>query len=293
MKTDKFALKFNPSSQTIYPLQWVQAYYATTNGSKAKLEPLGQSTDLLIQQGEIYDYDFNSYNPQKYKLTALDGTVYIFDDVTGVERITETNGDIITFVFERDTQKRVTKITGSTGHFVSYNYDSNDDLVSVTDIGGNETEFSYDNAHFLTGITDPRGVRVARNEYDNDGRLVAAVDASGNRILYDHDIAGRRTEVTDRLGNTTLYIYDGRGNVLSADALGNITRYSYSQDGRLQSMTNALGIKVENAYNAKSELATVNTFGVKQAEFFYNIFGQTTKITDALGNATNYEQRRW
>ncbi len=96
-KTDKFALKFNPASQAMYPIQWVKAYYETTNGSKSKLEPLGQTTDLLYQQGKIYDYDFNPYNPQKYKLTALDGTVYIFNDATGIEQITNTNGDVITF----------------------------------------------------------------------------------------------------------------------------------------------------------------------------------------------------
>lgn len=322
-KTDKFALKFNPSSQAVYPLQWVQPYYVTTNGSKSKLEPLGQSIDLLIQQGQIYDYDFNPYNPKQYKLTALDGTVYIFDDVTGLEHLTKTNGDVITFtkdsvthsdgksiVFERDAQKRVTKISGPTGHSVSYRYDDREDLVSVTDIGGNETQFSYDDEHFLTDITDPRGVKVARNEYDADGRLVATVDANGKRIVYDHDLDGRRTEVTDRLGNTTLYVYDTRGNLLSVtdgngnktthtydangqlatttDALGNTARYSYSQDGRMLSMTNALGLKVDNSYNTKNELVTVNAFGVKQAEFAYDSFGQIAKTTDALGNTTNY-----
>ena len=52
----------------------------STNGSKSTREPLGQSTDLLIEQGQIYDYDFRPYNPKQYKLTALDGTVYIFDE---------------------------------------------------------------------------------------------------------------------------------------------------------------------------------------------------------------------
>ena len=31
-------------------------------------------------------------------------------------------------------------------------------------------------------IIDPSGVAVARNEYDENGRLVATIDADGNRI---------------------------------------------------------------------------------------------------------------
>ena len=64
---------------------------------------------------------------------------------------------------------------------------------------------------------------------------------------------------------------------------------TYSPDGRLLSMTNALGLKVENAYTTKNELLTVHAFGVKQAEFAYDGAGQMTRITDALGNVKRYE----
>ena len=54
-------------------------------------------------------------------------------------------------------------------------------------------------------------------------------------------------------------------------------------------MTNALGLKVENAYTTRNELLTVHAFGVKQAEFAYDGTGQMTRITDALGNVKRYE----
>ena len=45
-RTDKFTLKLDPV-QSLYPIQWLRAYYENTNGTKSKLEPLGQSTNLI------------------------------------------------------------------------------------------------------------------------------------------------------------------------------------------------------------------------------------------------------
>ena len=322
-RMDKFALNLQPTF-SLFPIRWLRAYYENINDTKSRLESLDQSTDLLYQSGVVYDYDFKPFNPRRYRLTAVDGTVYVLNDQTGLESVKSANGDVVTItadgvthsdgksiVFERDGRKRITKISGPTGRSVTYGYDDKGDLVSVTDVGGNETKLGYDGSHLLTGITDPRGVRAARNEYDAEGRLIATVDASGRRIAYAHNLDGRRSTVTDRLGNTTLYVYDDRGNVLSVtdgnghttthtydengrrstttDALGNTTQYRYTKDGRLLSMTNALGLKVENAYTTKNELLTVHAFGVKQAEFAYDGSGQLTQITDALGNVKRYE----
>ena len=246
-KTDKFALKLEPAF-SLYQIRWLSAYYENINGTKSKLEPLGQSTDLVYQSGVVYDYDFTPFNPQRYRLTAVDGTVYVLNDQTGLESVTSTNGDVVTItadsvihsdgksiVFERDGEKRITKISGPTGRSVAYRYDGTGDLVSVTDVGGGETTFGYDGSHLLTGITDPRGVKAARNEYDAEGRLIATVDASGRRIAYAHNLDGRRSSVTDRLGNTTLYTYDDRGNVLTVtDGNGHTTTHTYDANGRLK-----------------------------------------------------------
>ncbi len=83
---------------------------------------------------------------------------------------------------------------------------------------------------------------LARNEYDDDGRLVATVDVNGNRLEFSHDIEGKRDIVTDRHGNSTLYVYDNRGNVISeTDALGNTTLSTYDNNGNLITRTDAFG----------------------------------------------------
>ena len=56
---------------------------------------------------------------------------------------------------------------------IKYEYDAYGDLVAVTNRAGNVTRFTYNFSHGLIDVTfDPRGIKPARNEYDDDGRLV-------------------------------------------------------------------------------------------------------------------------
>ena len=107
-KTDKFALKFEPS-RSFFPIRWVQARYESTNGSKSKLEPLIQSDYLLYQNEAVLDFnlDFQPFNPKHYKLTTVDGSVYILNDQTGLEKVTSANGDVVTITADGVTHSEV------------------------------------------------------------------------------------------------------------------------------------------------------------------------------------------
>lgn len=325
-KTDKFKMKLSPDQQNLYPIRYeISVSYEPQGNTKSKLEAIGTTDDLIFTGDKLCYLDsVEPYNPGRYKLTRPDGTVYIISTASGVESITDTNGNVITFtenevkhsdgksiVFERDTENRVTKITDPYGKTVQYTYSSNGDLSSVTDKAGETTTFKYDRYHYLTDIIDSRGIKVARNEYDDNGRLIATIDANGNRLEFSHDVDGRQDVVTDRLGHSTVYIYDGRGNVISetdalgnttkstydsygnletkTDALGNVTTYNYDAQGNLISMTNALGETVNNTYSEKGQLKTITSMGVTQFVVDYDNFGNLTSTTDAEGKETKYK----
>ena len=123
-----------------------------------------------------------------------------------------------------------------------YAYDATGNLVSFTDIGGAITRFAYDHDRMMTEIIDPRGVRVVRNLYDDNGRLIGTIDAAGNEIRFDNDIAGRRSVVTDRLGYNTVYMYDERGNITTIiDANGNATHSTFDNRDRRLTQTDGMG----------------------------------------------------
>ncbi len=324
-QTDKFKMKLSPDQQNFYPINvGISVTYEAQGNTKSKLEAIGATADLIYNGGILCYSSTKIYNPEKYKLTRADGTVYIISDTNGVESITDTNGNTITITedgvthsdgksisFERDSENRITKITGPTGKAIEYSYDGSGNLSFVTDESGEKTTFEYDRNHYLTDIINSNGVKIARNEYDDDGRLIATVDADGNRLEFAHDIDGRRDVVTDRLGNSTLYVYDNRGNVISetdalgnttlstydingnlatkTDALGNVTTYNYDSEGNLLSMTDALGNTVTNSYSEKNQLLSITSMGVTQFIVDYDEYGNLTSTEDAMGNEISYE----
>lgn len=323
-KIEKFSMRPSPARQQITDIQYITSIsYQAQGKSKSVLTPIGESRDFILNYGNILSYSGEYYAPSKYQLTKQDGTIYIFDKANGIEEIRDKAGNKITFkkdgvthsdgktiVFERDNAGRITRITGPTGKSQTYTYDGRGDLVSVTDTAGRVTEFQYDGEHYLIEIIDPRGVHVSRNEYDENGKLTAMVDANGGRVELQHDLNARIETLTDRLGNTTAYESDQRGNIVkitdalgnvirntydaydnlteTTDALGNKTTYTIGDDGKILSVKNALGMEMKNAYDTKGQLASVSAFGNQTGTISYNAYGQLTQTKDPMGYVKNY-----
>ena len=321
-KTDKFTMTVKNAYQYYSPDYGVNVSFKAENGSKSKLEIVGMD-ELALNSGMLLDrYDFSEFVYTKYRLTTQDGTVYIIHKTNGVESVTEPNGSKITFsakgithsdgksiVFDRDDKGRIKSIVSPTDKKVTYTYDENGDLASVTDVSGEVTQFIYED-HYLTDIIDPRGVKVSRNIYDDSGRLIKTIDADGNEIKYDHDVDGREERITDRNGNVTRYIYDQYGNILKqtdpmgntvrntydkngnpatkTDAMGNVTTYSYDSTGNMLTMTDAEGHTVTNEYNSKGQLTSIDAMGITAMTVAYDSKGNTTSTTDAMGNSIDY-----
>ena len=147
-----------------------------------------------------------------------------------------------------------------------------------------------------------------RSEYDEQGRLTAVVDGSGNRTTFVHDAAARTDTVFDRLGNPTTFAYDNRGNVVAqVDALGGVTRrsfdsnnnllmevdplgytntYTYDSNGNVLTSTDPLGNVTTNSYHADGNLlATTDPLG-HTTTYEYNAAGNPTAIINPAGNET-------
>ena len=142
-------------------------------------------------------------------------------------------------LFQRDEAGRITAlrdpVAGSNGlPVVKYIYhQETGNLLQVqrlTDRAAGTyttTKYHYDHPkfpHYLTSVEDPRGIPLARNEYDDAGRLTAVVDADGKRTEFIHSVSNRLEITVDRLGYTNVFAYDLRGNVTATtNAVGGIT----------------------------------------------------------------------
>ena len=95
--------------------------------------------------------------------------------------ITHNSGKSIAFT--RDVSGRIVRIVDPAGNQLVYGYDGNGDLTEFVDQVANRTTFTYDGRHNLLELRDPRGIVAQQGEYDTDGRLIAVIDAAGNRSI--------------------------------------------------------------------------------------------------------------
>ena len=324
--SDRFELTFSPEQKALIPISEVKLGYKCVTNQKVKLEIIGDTT-AYVSGAELMFYDEGMYDELSYKLTTEDGNEIYLNKKSGVYKIADSNGNVITvdedgyhaedgrsIAFTRDEEGRIVEAENPAGGIISYAYDDNGDLASVTDAADRTVSFTYDKKHNLMSITDPMGIAVARNEYDDDGRLIATIDADGNRTEYEHDVDGRMEVISDRLGNKTVYVYDDAGNVLSTtdangnttkstydsygnvltktDAKGNVTSFAYDENGNMTTATDASGNSVKNIYNDNNLITSMKTVNDTEILIDYDKNGHLSATTDAEGNVTSYTNDR-
>jgi RHS repeat-associated protein len=280
----------------------------TTPG--ATLEILGGTSVIYLRGGADEVLDMNAflgganvvYNPQKVRLTTLDGRKIEFARTSGITRIEDLNGNALSITaggivhssgesiaFLRDESGRITRITDPKGHTLNYGYDTNGDLTAFRDEEANLTTFVYDARHNLLEIHDPLGNRAVRSEYDGDGRLVAVIDAQGNRQEVTHDIVGRREIIRDRLGRVTVHTYDENGNITSStDTLGHTRAYTYDADGNILTMVDPIGNVSRNTFDARGFLLTQADPLGNTSSFTFDASGRLITATDPAGFVAKY-----
>lgn len=277
--------------------------FAPRPGTVGQLEAI-DDPDLLIVAGSTEDeltyFNGFTYDPQLFRYTGADGTRIEIHRSEGVKKVTDRNGNSLTFapgeiihssgksvVFTRDGLGRITELTDPEGHTYQYTYDADGDLGTSTDQVGNTTTYTYDRKHGLLDVVGPTGVRGVRNEYDDAGRLIATIDAEGNRIEFAHDLGASQEVVTDRLGHLTVLEYDTVGNLVAkTDALGKLTIYTHDSRGNQLTETDPLGRTATRTYDGQNNELTFTDFDGNTTTRTYNGRQQVLTEEDPQGHTT-------
>jgi len=278
-----------------------------TVGSLAALDVTDEATlnpgtfDPSMQTPEeIDDADGLSLNPMLYQLTLEDGTQYLINKATGLQSITDPNGNVLSFskagitsstgkgiAFTRDGLGRITAITDPSGKQLNYAYSAAGDLASSTDRDNNTSSYTYNSSHGLLTVVDPNGVAPVTNTYDDSGRLSSTTDSKGHTITYNDNIGSKQQSVTDRDGNQTVYAYDNYGNVLQVtNALGQSTSYTYNSLNDKTSQVDALHNTTTYAYDTQHHLLTQTDPLGHASHYSYDSGGRVLTSSDALGHST-------
>ncbi|MBD3316819.1 MAG: PKD domain-containing protein, partial [Chitinivibrionales bacterium] len=299
----EFRVRVNSTYASANGLAQGSITFEALPGTYSSLEALDNTTFDFLMDGQLLDADFEVIDPDRYRLTLIDGSQYYIDQNDGLYRLVDANGNYIdinnsgmihstgdAIHFSRDGQGRITEIVDDRGRSVSYEYDGHGNLQKVTDLNGYVTTYKYAPNHYLTDVIDPRGITAVRTEYDESGRMVRQIDPAGNVTQIDNDLEAQSQMVTDAEGKTTQFLYDDDGNVTEmVEPNGAVTTYTYDDDGNLLSTTFPDGSFETTAYNAKGfPIQKTDAMGNVRT-FTYDARGHRLSETDALGRMTTYD----
>ena len=178
------------------------------------------------------------FNFDDYTLTTKDGLKYRYSQTSGLQTITDTNGNVVTVTgdgifhssgpgieFVRDHAGRITdaRVLDENGEIqndlsVSYEYDLKGDLISYFNGEGTETAYQYRElpAHYLERADTAGMLDFTVEFHEQTGQLLSIHDAEGNPVqTQEYDKLNQNIGVVrDGNGNATELLFDDRGNVL-------------------------------------------------------------------------------
>jgi len=206
---------------------------------------------------------------------------------------TEASGtsDARTIATEYDPQWRLaTKVTEPTsvGSRVSaFTLDPHGNVLRKDVTVGTETRtwaFGYNSVGQTTSVDGPRTdvADVTTMTYFPNGDLDTITDAAGNATHYsNYDANGRPQSVNDANGTLTTLTYDPRGRLKSTSTVGETTIYDYDGVGNLQKVTLPDLSFVSYGYDPAQRLTSITD----------SLGNSVTYTLDGLGNRTKEDTK--
>lgn len=195
----------------------------------------------------VYDNYGNIQKMESYSLGTnwapvklLETRTYSYDDTNWKDKLTEFDGDSITYdkngnpltyrddmTFEWENG-RILKNINTSDKAIQMSYDSNG-MRTQKSVDGVKTNYYYDSSNNLFALT--QGSDTLFFYYDNSGEVMS-VSCNGTMYYYIKDLQGDITEIVDKDGNSVAeYAYDAWGNMLTENngtlAVGKLNPFRY------------------------------------------------------------------
>src|SRR5271157_744326 len=244
-----------------------------------------------------------SGSPTVYTIQDQSQNAYTFDANGKLQTWTDSQNRSYTYLYNPDgtlasvsadggaeyldlaynSQGQLVTVSDQTGRHVSYSYSNGGDLTSIVDVLGKTWTYTYDSSHDLTSVVDPDGAIVERTEYDDQGRAIRQYDGDGKKTVELTYNADNSTTIKDALGNVSTDVYNIAGALESqTDNLGQTTAKSFDNNYRPYTITDPSGKTYQSVWSSDG----------KTLSYLLYPDGNNVSISyDALNNPTSISNR--
>ena len=186
--------------------------------------------------------------------TLTDGAVVVFEyDAGRLRRIRHVRGHEIGLEWDGD---RIVAVRADDGRRVEYRYDGAGRLVEAAG-PADSRRYEWGEQGLVSAVIDADGVAEARNDYDEQGRVVAQTSRFGRTTRFGY-LPGRVTVVSDvDGGRSNTWVADGRGRLVAVtDCDGNRSRMAYDRWGNQVWAVDPEGGQTVREFDARGRLVT-------------------------------------
>jgi len=255
--------------------------------------PEGYLRQVTDQNGHAYVHNYYDADGRVTRQTLSNGQEYIvlYDDDNRVNTFLAPQSGQRT-EYHYDKEELLTKIVYTDGTCEEMAYDACQNKNYAKDRMGGELHSRFDLYGNLLEEALPNGL-VTQFAYDSACNCIREWDNAGRERLMVYDSHGNmtciRTLIDGDRWKETRYAYDRSGRIISVeDAEGNKVQFTYrDNEGGMASVTTAEGITVRFTYDAAGRCMSV-TDGMGTTEYAYNQMDHMTREVDPLGNTTKY-----
>jgi len=219
--------------------------------------------------------------------------------------IADRNNNVILLTY---TSGNLTSITDTYGRSLTFAYNSQNKLVSVTDPLLRTTTLLYDSpGRQLLRITDPEN-KFIQYTYNFLYQITGKTDKDGRAFSYAYDENRLPVAIVDGLGTFLFHLTNDQNWATDSNALalnqqrvylpatttqidgrGNAWQPSYDQNGYITKTIAPDGATTTYAYDAATLMVSSTTDANNHTTSYqYDALGNLTKMTDALSHVTTY-----
>ncbi|WP_139488009.1 DNRLRE domain-containing protein [Brevibacillus dissolubilis] len=259
----------------------------------------GSLTNVTYPNGNTVSSSLNAMNRiDNVSYNGVKQWAFTYDANGNTTSITHVpTGKVTSYI--HDKNDRITEqATGQ--NRLSYGYDNNSNLATVTATAGStslNTQYEYNSLNQVTTLTQ-NGVRQGKFIYDERGNLISTMKGNKTYTASEYDDTNRIKSVKnyDASGNlldSYVYGYDESGNIASVTTRTNTIQYQFDALNQLTKETLNDGTTIAYEYDSvgnrtrktvtKGTTSTVTTYSYDLATQLTAVNGQAYSY-DANGN---------